>query len=108
MTDEQLRALIAVFTNQTEDLVQAVVDRKFGINEGTEALVADQANNIVFSVPYDEGEEWEFLKLHATAADGFNVAIILSNVNHLGFTATVKKASTLKYRTTFMRNFIHD
>jgi hypothetical protein len=107
MTDAELKALIAIFTTQTEDFVQAVAERMFGINEGTQALNIG-ANDVLFGIPYDEGEEWEFIKLHATAADGFNVAIKLSNITHLGFTATVTKASTLKYRTTFMRNWISD
>lgn len=106
LTDAQLRALIDELIIQTEDYVQAIVDYKLGINEATINLMAG-TTAVVFDVPYNVNEDWDFIRANASA-DGFSIGINITNKTNTGFSVTVSKACEFKYRTTYMRNWISD
>jgi hypothetical protein len=95
------------FMTEIEDYIQAVIERKLGINEGEAELTAG-TNTITFNTPYDSGEDWEFIKMKAVDADGFNIGVTIGTMSNTGFEVVVSSPCTFKYRTSYIRNWISD
>jgi hypothetical protein len=107
MTEAQLRALIAEFTTQTEDFVQAIFIRAFGFNEGKVELL-EGTHIIEFEIPYSINEAWTFGKLRAIDTDGFDIGVEITDENQGGFTVTVAGDCTFEWNTTYLRKWISD
>lgn len=107
MTEQQLRTFIDAVLVQQSDMVQATVAKMLGINTGSVSLLAG-TTPIVFSRPYEVGEDWGFLVRKALNADGFDIDCTVSNKTVNGFDIAVGEACTFTYRTEFVKTFITD
>ena len=96
-----------LFMTEIEDYIQAVIETKLGINEGEVELLAG-SNTITFNTPYESGEDWEFIKMKAVDADGFNIGVTIGTMSNMGFEVVVSSPCTFKYRTSYIRNWISD
>lgn len=100
MTDEQLNAAIALFRQETEDLVMILVKQIFNIQYAEVAVVTGEAGiSVTFAIPYDSITDYEVRILSALDADGTRIedAVTITNVSANGFNITTARDGVVRW-----------
>lgn len=106
-TAEQIAAQAEIVKQQTIDLVQATVIKMLNINKQSLSLSAG-STPVLFEFPFDTGIDWDFTFLKAVTADNFDIGVDITVPTITGFTVTVAKACTFKFKAESFNEFISD
>lgn len=108
MTQAELEAKLDIVSTQLTDLIQMVAIKMLGVNKGKNIALTTGSTPVVFDFTYDTGVIWQFSRINAVNADGFDVEVTISNEAQSGFTATVTEDCTFSYVALSFSNWITD